>query len=101
MPLTEVDRHLLDRCLAHEDGAGAELVDRYVGAVYHAVGEAARARNATLQPVDFEALAAAVFNGLAADDFAVLREFDRKASLASYLGAFARRVALGRLPQTL
>ena len=37
MPLREIDRQLLDRCLKHEPGAWNDFVDRYMGLIYHTI----------------------------------------------------------------
>ncbi len=97
MSLTEVDRRLLERCLAREPGAWKDFVDRFIGLFVHVVAHSAQVRNIRLQPSDLDDVCAEIFLTLIADDFAVLRRFRRRCSLATYLTVIARRVAVREL----
>lgn len=97
MSLTEVDRRLLDRCLAREPGAWKDFVDRFIGLFVHVVGHTAQVRDIPLQHSDVEDICAEIFLTLVAEDFAVLRRFRRKCSLATYLTVIARRIAVREL----
>ena len=60
MPLTTVDRTLLQRCLQHHRGAWNDFVDRFLGLVYHVVQHTADMRSYPLRPEDKEDVAAQV-----------------------------------------
>jgi RNA polymerase sigma-70 factor (ECF subfamily) len=97
MALSDIDRSLLDRCLARKVRAWEEFVDRFVGLVIHVANHAAQARSVRLAADDREDLAAEVFLALVQDDFAVLRHFRSECSLATYLTVVARRIIVRRL----
>ncbi len=97
MALSDIDRSLLDRCLARKPRSWEEFVDRFVGLVIHVANHAAQARSVRLSADDREDLAAEVFLGLVKDDFAALRHFRGESSLATYLTVVARRIVVRRL----
>lgn len=92
MALTEIDRELLNRCMAGESGSWKDLVDRFLGLFVHVVNHTAHARSVRLNPEDVDDLCAEVFLALLDRDFAVLRAFRGESSLATYLTVVARRV---------
>ena len=63
-----------------------------MGLVVHVANHTARARSIRLSSADREDLCAEVFYTIIKDDFAVLRNFRGKSSLATYLTVVARRV---------
>jgi RNA polymerase sigma-70 factor (ECF subfamily) len=95
--LLEIDRNLLQRCLARKPRAWEDFVDRYMGLVLHAVNHAAQSRSLRLALEDREDLAADVFLAIVRDDFAVLRHFRGESSLATYLTVIARRVVVAQI----
>lgn len=97
MALLEIDRNLLQRCLARKPRAWEDFVDRYLGLVVHAVNHSANARSLRLTSEDREDLAAEVFLAIVKDDFAALRHFRGDSSLATYLTVIARRVVVAQL----
>jgi len=92
--LTDLDRSLIQRCLAQEPGAWQDFVDRYAGLFLHVVQHTAHARSVPLSADDADDLCAEVFLTLLAKDFAVLRSFRGRSSLATYLTVIARRVVV-------
>ena len=100
MALSEIDRSLLDRCLARKPRAWEDFVDRFTGLVIHVVNHTARCRSIMLSSADREDLTAEVFLAVIRDDFAVLRRFRGKASLATYLTVIARRVVVRKLVES-
>jgi RNA polymerase sigma-70 factor (ECF subfamily) len=98
--LSDIDRSLLDRCLARKPRAWEDFVDRFTGLVIHVVNHTARCRSIMLSSADREDLTAEVFLAVIRDDFAVLRRFRGKASLATYLTVIARRVVVRKLVET-
>lgn len=97
MALSEIDRHLLERCLARKPRAWEDFVDRFMGLVVHVVNHSAQSRSMRLTPDEREDLCAEAFLAFVRDDFAVLRRFRGQSSLATYLTVIARRVAVKRL----
>ncbi len=94
MGLSEIDRNLLERCLQRKPRAWEDFVDRFMGLVVHVVNHTARARGVRLTPTDRDDLCAEVFLGTIKNEFAVLRNFRGKSSLATYLTVIARRVVV-------
>ncbi len=94
MALSEIDRNLLERCLARKPRAWEDFVDRFMGLVIHVINHSAQSRSLRLNPQDREDLCAEVFLAIIRDDFAVLRNFRGQSSLATYLTVVARRVVV-------
>jgi len=92
--LSEIDRNLLERCLARKSRAWEDFVDRFMGLVIHVINHSAQSRSLRLNPQDREDLCAEVFLAIIRDDFAVLRNFRGQSSLATYLTVVARRVVV-------
>ncbi|MCA9231529.1 MAG: sigma-70 family RNA polymerase sigma factor [Planctomycetales bacterium] len=97
MALSEIDRTLLERCLAGQPRAWEDFVDRFMGLVIHVINHTAQCRSILLTNPDREDLAAEVLLTLLQNDFAVLRRFRGKSSLATYLTVVARRVVVRQL----
>jgi len=95
--LSEIDRNLLQRCLARKPRAWEDFVDRFLGLVVHVINHTAQCRSIPLGPQDREDLAAEVFLAIVSNDFAVLRRFRGESSLATYLTVIARRVVVREL----
>lgn len=94
MALSEIDRNLLERCLARKPRAWEDFVDRFMGLVMHVINHSAQSRSLRLRTQDREDLCAEVFLAIIRDDFAVLRHFRGQSSLATYLTVIARRVVV-------
>ncbi len=99
MALSEIDRHLLERCLQRKLRAWEDFVDRFMGLVIHVVNHTAQARSVRLTSEDRDDLCAEVFLQLVKDDFAILRHFRGQASLATYLAVVARRTVVREIVQ--
>src|SRR5437870_13143392 len=97
VPLTPLDRDLLKRCLQHEPASWNDFVDRYLGLIYHVINHASHLRSVPLRPEDVEDLAAEVLLQIVANDYAVLRQFRKESSLATYLTVIARRICVQEL----
>jgi RNA polymerase sigma-70 factor, ECF subfamily len=94
VPLRDIDRQLIDRCLSHEPGAWNDFVDRYMGLIYHVVHHVSHARSLVFAPADVEDIAAEIFLGIVDDDYRVLRQFKGHSSLPTYLTVVARRICV-------
>lgn len=99
MALSEIDRQLIDRCLARKPRAWEDFVDRFLGLVIHVINHTAAARSLRPTLEDREDLCAEVFLTIIKDDFALLRHFRGQSSLATYLCVIARRVVVRHLLQ--
>ena len=97
MPLSAIDRQLLDRCLHHEPGAWNDFVDRYMGLIYHVIHHVSYARSVTLSAADVEDICAEIMLRIVNDDYAVLRRFQGQSSLPTYLTVIARRICIKEL----
>jgi RNA polymerase sigma-70 factor (ECF subfamily) len=97
VPLTSVDRTLLQRCLQHHRGAWNDFVDRYLGLIYHVIHFTAHQRSVPLQPEDVEDLASEVLVRVVANNYQVLQQFRGQCSLAAYLTVIARRICVQEL----
>jgi RNA polymerase sigma-70 factor, ECF subfamily len=95
--LSEIDRNLLERCVERKPRAWEDFADRFLGLVVHVVNHTARARSIRLTPADRDDLCAEVFLTIVRNDFAVLRNFRGKSSLATYLTVVARRIVVKEL----
>lgn len=100
MALLEVDRDLLERCLARKPRSWEDFVDRFLGLVVHVVNHSAQARSISLTTEDRDDLCGDVFLELLKNDFAALRSFRGESSLATYLTVVARRVVVRKLMAT-
>lgn len=97
MALTSVDRALLQRCLQHDAGAWNDFVDRFLGLIYHVVHYTSHLRSTPLSPEEVEDIAQEVLVQVVANDYAVLKQFRGKSSLATYLTVIARRICVHQL----
>jgi RNA polymerase sigma-70 factor, ECF subfamily len=95
--LSEIDRTLLERCLARKPRAWEDFVDRFMGLVVHVANHTAQARSIRLASQDRDDLCAEVFLEIVKDDCALLRRFRSQSSLATYLTVVARRVVVAAL----
>lgn len=97
MPLTTVDKTLLQRCLNREPGAWNDFVDRFLGLIYHVIHHTSHVRSVSLQAEDVEDLAAEILLHIVDNNYAMLRQFRGSASLATYLTVIARRICIHEL----
>ena len=97
MVLSEVDRGLLERCLAKEPRSWEDFVDRFLGLVTHVVQHTAAARSIRLGESDREDFVGEVFLELLRNDMSALRRFRATSSLATYLTVISRRVVVRQL----
>lgn len=97
MPLTTVDKTLLQRCLNREPGAWNDFVDRFLGLIYHVIHHTSHVRSIPLQAEDVEDLAAEILLHVVDNNYAMLRQFRGSASLATYLTVIARRICIHEL----
>ncbi len=94
MALTEIDKRVLEHCLQRRVGAWQDFVDRFIGLFVHVIQHTSHARSVPLNPADVEDFCSDIFVEILKDDFAVLRNFRGKCSLATYLTVVARRVTV-------
>ena len=97
MVLSDIDRNLLERCLARKPRSWEDFVDRFVGLIIHVINHTAQARSIRLSAEDREDLMAEVLLAVTNDNFSVLRHFRGESSLATYLTVVARRVVVREL----
>jgi RNA polymerase sigma-70 factor, ECF subfamily len=97
MALSDIDRSLLQRCLARKPRAWEDFVDRFMGLVVHVVNHSAQCRSLRPSAEDREDLVAQVFLTVINNEMAVLRNFRGDSSLATYLTVIARRVVVHQM----
>ncbi len=97
MALSEIDRNLLERCLANQPRSWEDFVDRFMGLVMHVINHTAQCRSILISANDREDMAAEVMLTIIDHDYAVLRQFRGKSSLATYLTVIARRVVVRKM----
>ena len=97
MPFLETDRQILTRCLQRETGAWEAFVDRFLSTFVHVISHTAHARSVRLSQDDIDDLCSEIFVTLIRNEFAVLRHFKGKSSLATYLVVVARRIVVKSL----
>jgi RNA polymerase sigma-70 factor, ECF subfamily len=95
--LSDIDRQLLQRCLARQPHAWEDFVDRFLGLVVHVISHTSTSRSIAVSQHDLEDFSAEVFMAILADDYAVLRRFRGQSSLATYLTVVARRIVVKEL----
>ena len=95
----ENERSLVERVTSGEAGAWDDLVDRFIGLVYHTMEHTAQAQKAQLEGREREDLCAEVFGGLLAHNLDVLRQFAWQSNFETWLAVHARRHVLWRLHQ--
>jgi RNA polymerase sigma-70 factor (ECF subfamily) len=83
--------------LLQEQGAWNDFVDRFLGLVYHVVQHTAELRSYPLTPEDKEDIASQIMLKIVENDYAALRQFRGKSSLAAYLTVIARRTCVHEL----
>lgn len=94
MPLSDVDRKLIERCLGKEPGAWNDFVDRYLGLIYHVIHHVAHSRSRLLSSADMEDIASEVLLAIVDDDYDVLRRYKGISSLPTYLTLISRRICV-------
>ena len=99
MALSNLDRELLEECLKKAPQGWENLSDRFLGLVVHVVHHTATMRNVSLTQELRDDLIADVFLSWLDKDFAILRRFRGKSSLATYLSVVSRRVVSRRMSQ--
>jgi RNA polymerase sigma-70 factor (ECF subfamily) len=101
MALPSDDSKLIQRCLTHQPGAWNDFVDQYLGLVYRIIHHTAHHRGFTLRPEDVEDLAADVLLQLVANNYAALRHYQGRSSLATYLTVICRRAVIHLMAKKL
>jgi RNA polymerase sigma-70 factor (ECF subfamily) len=99
VPLTDIDRKLLNDLLAGQSGAWRLFVDRFTGLIIQVIKHTAQAHSLKLNADDIEDLCADTFAELLLRDMAALRAFRGRSSLATYLSVITRRVVVRKLTQ--
>jgi RNA polymerase sigma-70 factor (ECF subfamily) len=98
---TGEERDLVRRLVVGDRDAWVEFVRRYQNLVWACVRRTARRCRLVLPEPELEDMAAEVFATLIDRDYAALRRFEGRCSLASWLAVIARRRCLRRLRDRL
>jgi RNA polymerase sigma-70 factor (ECF subfamily) len=95
--LSNLDRDLLNRCLAGTSEAWEDFVDRFLGLITYVISEVAKSRSLALDEALRDDVVADVFLALVDHEFRILRRFRGQSSLGTYLVVVARRIAIRKL----
>jgi RNA polymerase sigma-70 factor (ECF subfamily) len=95
------DWQLVEECLRNADGSWEAFLRRFGGLIGVVVGKTAESRGLKLSAADQQDIVADVFVELLSRDASVLRMFEGRSSLTTYLAVIARRVAIRRLLRSL
>ena len=85
------ERRLIAALVARDRKAWSEFVERFQGLVYARVARTALEFNASLDRSAIEDIRAEIFAALIENDFASLKRFEGRSSLATWLAIIARR----------
>jgi len=88
------ERRLIAALVARDRNAWSEFVERFQGLVYARVARTALEFNGRLDRSAIEDIRAEIFTALIENDFASLRRFEGRSSLATWLAIIARRTCL-------
>jgi RNA polymerase sigma factor (sigma-70 family) len=91
--LTEDERALAAACIAGDGEARRRLVRRYHRAVHQAIGFMSVVRAGLVQPADVDDAVQQVFLAIFNDEALVLRRWEGRAGLKTYLCRIAERIA--------
>ena len=93
-PMSDLDSELLARCLGKKQRGWEDFVDRFLGLVLHVIDHTALTREVHLGRDDRDTLCEKVFMAIAHDDFRLLRHYQGRSSLTTYLTTVVRRVVV-------
>jgi len=88
------ERRLIAALVAGDRNAWSEFVHRFQGLVYARVARTAKEFDRHLDRSEIEDIRAEIFAALVANEFASLRSFEGRSSLATWLAVIARRSCL-------
>lgn len=88
------ERRLIAALVARDRSAWSDFVKRFQGLVYARVARTALEFNRHLDRTEIEDICAEIFTALIENDFASLRRFEGRSSLATWLAIIARRSCL-------
>ncbi len=97
MSLAELDYPLLNNCLRGAPHAWEDFVDRFMGLVLHVIDQTLAIRSVSLTPEERVDLCEAVFRTLRYNNYELLREFDQKSLLSTWLVVLTRRLVVAFL----
>lgn len=97
MSLNELDQTILTRCIEVEPRGWEDFVDRFMGLVMHVIDHSVQVRGLQISPEDRDLLCENVFATLYHDKFRLLREYDGRCSLTTYMTVLVRRIAVRML----
>jgi len=92
--MSDLDRELLARCLEKRQRGWEDFVDRFLGLVLHVIDHTTLMREIHLGRDDRDTLCEKVFAAIAHDDFRLLRNYQGRSSLSTYLTTVVRRVVV-------
>lgn len=101
MSAGEREHELIERCLRREVTAWQQFIDQFLPLFYHVVQHTAAQLSMPLSPEDLEDTVAEVLACIVDNNFQVLRQFEGRSKLGTYLVVVARRMTLRALRKRL
>ncbi|MGL6226411.1 MAG: hypothetical protein ACRC10_07275 [Thermoguttaceae bacterium] len=91
MYLAELDNDILSNCLLSKQRGWENFIDRFMGLVLHVIDDTATTQNRSFNEKEREMCCVAIFQSFRANNFLLLRNYQKGATLSSYLTIIARR----------
>jgi RNA polymerase sigma-70 factor (ECF subfamily) len=90
----ELDQEILLRCLENQPRGWEDFVDRFMGLVTHVIDYSVTVRGLEIETHERNRLCENVFTTFYHDSFRLLREFDGRGTLTTYLTILVRRIVI-------
>lgn len=97
MSISELDYPLLSDCLRRNPSAWEDFVDRFMGLALHVIDQTTEVRRMELTADERIDLCEAVFRALHYNHFELLKKFEFKSSLSTWLVVLMRRLVVAFL----
>ncbi|MCL2347370.1 MAG: hypothetical protein FWC50_03815 [Planctomycetaceae bacterium] len=94
LTVNELDIELLTRCVEEGPRGWEDFVDRFMGLVVHVIDHTLQMRGLHLDEAEREMFCEEVFSAICHDSFHLLRNFDGKCLLTTYMTIVVRRIVV-------
>ena len=94
LSVNELDMELLARCVDEGPRGWEDFVDRFMGLVVHVIDHTLHVRGLSLDDTERDVFCEEVFSAIYHDSFRLLRNFDGKCQLTTYMTILVRRIAV-------
>ncbi len=94
MLFAQIDKKILDNCVENAPHGWEDFVDRFTGLVLHVIDHTADTLQRHMPEQERDYLCEAVFAVLRRNDCRLLRNYQGKSTLSSYLTVVVRRIII-------